>query len=77
MIFLDLDNFRQSLFIKDKKRFYDFGKFQYFLIRYLNKTLNFVNCNEESFPFEIVNNENTVSYRSSFKFLNKIVIRWD
>jgi len=48
MIFLDLDNFRQSLFRRDKKRFFDFGKFQYFLIRLLNRDFNFTKCLDES-----------------------------
>jgi uncharacterized LabA/DUF88 family protein len=48
MIFLDLDNFRQSLFLTDKKRFYDFGKFQYFIIRFIREKLNYQNCNDES-----------------------------
>jgi uncharacterized LabA/DUF88 family protein len=48
MIFIDLDNFRQSLFLTDKKRFYDFGKFQYFIIKFLKEKLNYSSCNEES-----------------------------
>src|SRR3989344_3632593 len=48
MIFLDLDNFRQSLFRRDKKRFFDFGIFQYFLIRLLNRDFNFTKCLDES-----------------------------
>ncbi len=48
MIFLDLDNFRKSLFIKDEKRFFDFGKFPYFIIKYLNSRLNYKNINDES-----------------------------
>ncbi len=48
MIFLDLDNFRQSLFLSDRNRFYDFGKFQYFIIKFLKEKLNYSNCNEES-----------------------------
>ncbi len=48
MIFIDLDNFRQSLFLSDKKRFYDFGKFQYFIIKFLKEKLNYSNCNDES-----------------------------
>lgn len=48
MVFLDLDNFKQSLFIRDKTRFYDFGKFQYFITRFLNKKLNFTKCLDES-----------------------------
>jgi uncharacterized LabA/DUF88 family protein len=48
MIFLDLDNFRQSLFRRDKSRFFDFGKFQYFLINLLKNDFNFVNCLDES-----------------------------
>ena len=48
MIFLDLDNFRRSLFRRDKKRFYDFKEFQNFLIKYLNKELNFTKCLNES-----------------------------
>lgn len=48
MIFLDLDNFRQSLFRRDNKRFFDFGKFQYFLIRLLSKEFNFTKCLDES-----------------------------
>lgn len=48
MIFIDLDNFRQSLFLTDKKRFYDFGKFQYFIIKFLKEKLNYSNCSEES-----------------------------
>jgi len=48
MIFLDLDNFRKSLFKRDKERFYDFGKFQYFMIRFLNKNMGFSSCHDES-----------------------------
>ncbi len=48
MIFLDLDNFRQSLFLTNKERFYDFGKFQYFIVRFLREKLNYISCNEES-----------------------------
>jgi len=48
MVFLDLDNFRKSLFMKDKTRFYDFGKFPYFLIRFLKNNLNMESCLDES-----------------------------
>lgn len=48
MIFLDLDNFRQSLILRDRDRKFDFGKFQYFLIRFLNNKIKFSKCNEES-----------------------------
>jgi len=48
MIFLDLDNFRQSLSLRDRNRFFDFGKFQYFLISYLNKKFGFNSCEKES-----------------------------
>ena len=48
MVFLDLDNFRKGLFIKDKTRFYDFGKFQYFIIKFLKNNLNIESCKDES-----------------------------
>jgi len=48
MIFIDLDNFRKGLFMKDKTRFYDFGKFPYFVIEFLNKELNINSCCKES-----------------------------
>lgn len=48
MVFLDLDNFRKGLFIKDKTRFYDFGKFPYFIIRFLKNKLNIESCIDES-----------------------------
>ena len=48
MVFLDLDNFRKSLFKKDNKRFYDFGKFPYFAIKFLNKNMGMQNCTDES-----------------------------
>ena len=47
MIFLDFDNFRQSLFRTNSKRFYDFGKFSYFIIEFIRKSLQ-VNCTKES-----------------------------
>ena len=48
MIFLDLDNFKQGLFIRDRNRFYDFGKFQYFILRFIKKNLSYISVNEES-----------------------------
>jgi hypothetical protein len=48
MIFLDLDNFRQSLFRRAKNRFYDFGRFQYFLLDFLNKEQGLTSCSKES-----------------------------
>jgi len=48
MIFLDLDNFRQSLISRDRNKKYDFEKFPYFLIKLLNNKLKFSDCDEES-----------------------------
>ena len=48
MIFIDLDNFRKGLFLKDKKRFFDIGKFPYFILDYLCKKLDIKSCSKES-----------------------------
>jgi len=48
MVFIDLDNFRKGLFLKDNKRFYDFGKFPYFIIRFLKNNLHIESCRDES-----------------------------